>query len=355
MAIDDLFPRSGEWLRGSGPESDIVISSRIRLARNLDEYPFQSCLVGEKRTELERALRKGIEESGLPDEPNYLNLAELDPVDCMLLVERHLVSKEHAEIEGDRGVAYSSSENVSIMTLEEDHLRLQVMRSGLQLDESWETIDALDSRLESKFAYAFSSDFGYLTACPTNVGTGMRVSVMLHLPALVMTKHIEKVFNAVSRVNMAVRGLYGEGTHASGDFYQISNQVTLGRSEDETLKEFREIIPKIIDYERKMRSRFLDDFRQRLEDRIFRAVGNLESARTISSEETMERLSMVRMGVNLGIIDDLEIGAVNELFILSQPAHLQKLEGQVLDPGERDIVRAGFIRNYLKSAHRSED
>lgn len=347
MGIDDLSPDSGEWLKGTGPESDIVISSRIRLARNVDGFPFQTTLTAPRRTELAECLRNGIENAGLPEATRYVNLSDVDPIDCMLLVERHLISKEHAEAEGDRGVAYSDAETVSIMTLEEDHLRLQVMRSGLELDHAWKTIHQVDDLLESRFRYCFSSEFGYLTACPTNVGTGMRVSVMLHLPALVMTKHIEKVFNAVSRVNMAVRGLYGEGTHASGDFYQISNQVTLGRSEEDTLREFRDLVPKIIEYERRTREKFLDGFRTNLVDRIHRAMGSLGHAHTISSEETMERLSMVRLGVNLGILDSIEIGTVNKLFILSQPAHLQKLEGQVLDPGERDIVRARFIKEYL--------
>ncbi len=347
MALDELYPRSGEWLKGTGPESDIVISSRIRLARNLEDFPFQSRLSEDKRTRLESLLRDGIEAAGISGSPAYMNLRGADPIDCTLLVERHLISREHAEDEGDRGVAYTSSETVSIMTIEEDHLRIQVMRSGFQLDEAWKTIDEVDTKLEGRFPYAFSSEYGYLTACPTNVGTGMRVSVMLHLPALVMTRQIEKVFNAVARLNMVVRGLYGEGTHASGDFYQISNQVTLGRSEEEILAEFREIVPKIISYERKIRSKFLESHRPNLEDKVWRAVGSLQSARQISSEETMERLSMVRMGVNLGIVEEIEIGTVNELFILSQPAHLQKLEGQVLDPGERDIVRARFIRDHL--------
>ena len=347
MGIDDLSSRSGEWLKGTGPESDIVISSRIRLARNVDGFPFQTTIDSGRRAELSETLRVGIENAGLPEATRYVDLKSVDPIDCMLLVERHLISKEHAEGEGDRGVAYSDAETVSIMTLEEDHLRLQVMRSGLELEEAWSTIHEVDDLLENQFRYCFSSEFGYLTACPTNVGTGMRVSVILHLPALVMTKHIEKVFNAVSRVNMAVRGLYGEGTHASGDFYQISNQVTLGRSEEATLREFRELVPKIIEYERRTREKFLDGFRTNLEDRIHRAMGTLECAGQISSEETMERLSMVRLGVNLGILDSIEISTVNELFILSQPAHLQKLEGQVLDPGERDAVRARFIKSYL--------
>jgi len=349
MAIDDLFARSGEWLKGTGPESDIVISSRIRLARNIAGYPFQTRLEDAPRKELASHLQQGIDAAGLPDAGTFVNLSGVDPVDCMLLVERHLVSREHAEGDGDRGVMFSDAETVSIMTLEEDHLRIQVMRSGLQLEDVWKKAESIDERLEERFDYAFSSDFGFLTACPTNVGTGIRVSVMLHLPALVLTKHIEKVFNAVSKVNMAVRGLYGEGTHASGDFYQISNQVTLGCSEEQTLAAFSDLVPKIIDYERRTRTKFLEEYRENLEDKIMRAVGALTSAVRISSEETMERLSMVRLGVNLGILDAMEIASVNELFILSQPAHLQKLEGQVLEASERDSARARLIKSYFEN------
>jgi protein arginine kinase len=347
MGIDDLFARSGAWMSGTGPESDIVMTSRIRLARNIEGFPFQPRLSKESRSELERRLSGSIRKAKLEGDLEYFNLDETESIDRMLFVERHLISKEHAEGEGDRGVAFSPSEMVSIMTLEEDHLRIQVMRSGLLLDEAWGKIDEVDNRLEACLPYAFSSDYGYLTACPTNVGTGMRVSVMLHLPALVMTKQIEKVFQAVSKINMVVRGLYGEGTQASGDFYQISNQVTLGTGEEDLLREFESVVPKIIDFERRTRHRLVEDSRKNFEDRVWRDFGILKTARTISSEETMDRLSTVRMGVNVGVIDSLEIAAVNELFILSQPAHLQKLEGRILEPDERDVARATFIRKKL--------
>jgi len=347
MHSDDLHGRTGEWLRGRGPDADIVMTSRIRLARNLEGFPFQNRLSRDSRRELEVRLREGIDKSGLEGRFEYRNLEELDNLDRMLLVERHLVSREHAEGEGERGVAFSSEEIVSIMTLEEDHLRIQVLRSGLQLEDAWERIDKVDDALERRLTYAFSPEYGYLTACPTNVGTGMRVSVMLHLPALVMTKQIEKVFHAVAKINMVVRGLYGEGTQASGDFYQISNQVTLGTSEEEILREFESVVPKIIDFERRTRQRLGEESRQNLEDRIWRDFGILKTARTISSEETMDRLSTVRMGVNLGMIESLDIAKVNELFILCQPAHLQKLEGRPLEPSERDVVRATFVRKSL--------
>ncbi|MGH9363091.1 MAG: ATP--guanido phosphotransferase, partial [Thermoanaerobaculia bacterium] len=233
------------------------------------------------------------------------------------------------------------------MINEEDHLRLQALRSGLQLRKTWEEINHVDDRLERVVDYAFSAQFGYLTVCPTNVGTGMRASVMLHLPALVMTREVEKVFQAVSKINLAVRGLYGEGTQASGDFYQISNQPTLGKTELEIIANIESVIPKIVEYERTVRENLLENKREYIEDKVWRAYGMLQYARTINSEETMDLLSVVRMGVNLGIIPDLEMRGVNELFIFTQPAHLQRLERSELNSPERDIMRATFIRNRL--------
>jgi protein arginine kinase len=223
-----------------------------------------------------------------------------------------------------------------------------VKRSGFTLDETWQEIDRVDDLLEQKVGYAFSEEFGYLTACPTNVGTGMRASVMLHLPALEHTKQIEKVFRALQKINLAVRGLYGEGSRASGHFYQISNQVTLGKSETNILNEIQSVIPQIITYERQARTSWLRDNRQGLQDRISRAYGTLCSATMMTSEETMELLSFVRLGINLGLIEDITIPTVNELFIHTQPAHLQKLMGAALDGEERNAARARYLRTRLR-------
>jgi protein arginine kinase len=195
--------------------------------------------------------------------------------------------------------------------------------------------------------YAFSGQFGYLTACPTNVGTGIRVSVMLHLPALVLTREIQKVFQALQKIQLAVRGLYGEGSQAMGDFYQISNQVTLGKSEEKLINDLRDVVPNIISYERRVRNALIKENRQSLHDQISRAYGILKNAQTISSEETMHLLSSVRMGVNLGLIDDLQIPTVNELFIHTQPAHLQKLRKEQLASAERNVARASYLRSRL--------
>jgi protein arginine kinase len=350
MNLDSLTHTSGEWLRGTGPESDIVISSRIRLARNLAAFPFTNRSSAGQKAEIETTLRDRIGKLDLEPRLLYINVPGLSALDRQFLVERQLISRELAAAEGPRGVAVAPHENVSLMVNEEDHLRLQVMRSGFALDEAWQTIDKVDDLLEQRVSYAFSEEFGYLTACPTNVGTGMRSSVMLHLPALVLTKQIEKVFRALQKINLAVRGLYGEGSRASGDFYQISNQVTLGKSETTILGEIREVIPQIINYERQARSTLIRETRQALQDRVSRAFGTLCSATMMTSEETMDLLSSVRLGINLGLLDDLTIPTVNELFIHTQPAHLQKLMGASLDGEERNAARARYLRTRLREA-----
>ncbi|MEX0978496.1 MAG: protein arginine kinase, partial [Pirellulales bacterium] len=329
MAVDlnELVRTSGEWLRGSGPESDIVISSRVRLARNLADFPFISRASQDDRSEIEDILRDRalqIQESG---ELEYVNVNELKVIDRQFLVERQLISREHAESEGARGVAIARNEQVSLMINEEDHLRIQVMHSGLDLEGAWQQIDQLDTLMGDVVTFAYHPKLGFLTACPTNVGTGVRVSVMLHLPALVITRQIDKVFRSLQKISLAVRGLYGEGSQAMGDFYQISNQITLGSSEMDLVKQVGDIVPVLIDYERRARDFLVRESHENLHDKVSRAYGILRTAQTISSEETMHLLSSVRMGVNLGLIEDLQIPLLNELFIHTQPAHLQKLRG----------------------------
>lgn len=347
MEVNDLQGCAGEWLCGDGPESDIVISSRIRLARNLAEHRFLSQADHLEAARIEVEVRGPMASLDLTPGFSYFSLPDLSLLDRQFLVERHLISREHAYGKGARGVGLAPNESLSIMVNEEDHLRIQGLGSGLRLRETWEWIDDVDSRLEQKLDYAFSPQFGYLTVCPTNVGTGLRASVMLHLPALVMTRQIEKVFQAVSKINLAVRGLYGEGTQASGDFYQISNQPTLGKAESDIIENIERVIPKIVEYERTVRHNLLEQKRELIEDKVWRAFGMLRTARTINSEETMDLLSAVRMGVNLGVIADVEIGAINELFVSTQPAHLQKLESTELSSSQRDITRASFIRDRL--------
>jgi protein arginine kinase len=347
VKIDDLANTSGEWLRGCGPESDIVISSRIRLARNLAEFPFITRAGDQDRRQIEKIMREcilGIQEA---EKLIYVDVDKLEGVDRQFLVERHLISREHAESQGSRAVAIDTQETFSLMINEEDHLRMQVLQSGLDLENVWKQINRIDDLVEQKVTYAFHERLGYLTACPTNVGTGMRVSVMLHLPALVITRQIDKVFRSLQKVSLAVRGLYGEGSQATGDFYQISNQITLGRSEEELLRQVGDIVPVIIEYERQARQFLIKESHENLHDRVSRAYGILRTAQTISSEETMHLLSSVRMGVNLGLIQDVAIPLVNELFIRTQPAHLQKLTGGNLDTADRNIERARYLRRLL--------
>ncbi len=351
MHLDDLVSSSGEWLKGSGPESDIVISSRIRLARNLADFPFISRTTEGDRAEIEKIVHgriSALQEAGkMSSDTLYVNVGELEDVDRQFLVERQLISRELAEGEGARSAVIDPTERFSVMVNEEDHLRFQVMQSGLDLTSAWEKINGLDDLIEEQLTYAFSDKLGYLTACPTNVGTGVRVSVMLHLPALVITRQIEKVFKSLQKINLAVRGLYGEGSQAMGDFYQVSNQITLGLTEEELTKKVADVVPVLIDYERQAREFLVRESQENLHDRVSRAFGILRTAQTISSEETMHLLSSVRMGINLGLISDLEIPTINKLFVHTQPAHLQKLSGVELDAADRNIERATYLRRHL--------
>ena len=360
LNFEELAGGCGEWLKGSGPESDIVISSRIRLARNLAEFPFIARATMADRIEIEKILHARIaasnESNSLASELLYVDVSDLEEIDRTFLVERQLISRELAENDGARAVAIDAREQFSVMINEEDHLRIQVMHSGLDLDAAWKQIDALDDLIEEQVTYAYNESLGYLTACPTNVGTGIRVSVMLHLPALVITRQIDKVFRSLQKINLAVRGLYGEGSQAMGDFYQVSNQITLGLSETELIKKVADVVPVLIDYERQAREFLVRESQETLHDRVSRAYGILRNAQTISSEETLHLLSSVRMGVNLGLIADVEIPTVNKLFVHTQPAHLQKLAGMELDSSDRNIERASYLRRHLggESTSKSE-
>jgi protein arginine kinase len=348
MKLSDLTSQAGEWLRGSGPMSEIVISSRIRLARNVSGFPFLTRCTRSQRQGLEHRIRDTILSAQLSQKTLYVSLDAAPEIDRQLLVERHLISKPHKDATGARGVAVGENETLAIMVNEEDHLRIQVLRSGLQLEEAWEQINKVDDQLEATLDFAFHPRFGYLTACPTNVGTGIRVSVMLHLPALKLTGEIEKVFRAAKDMRLAVRGLYGEGTEATGDFYQISNQTTLGKSEDEIISDFKnQVIPKIIAYEDHARKMLLNERLAALDDKVWRALGLLRSARLIEAEETLIALSHVRLGVNLNRVKEIDINKVNELFLLTQEAHLQKILGKKLEGDARRAARAEFIRHRL--------
>jgi protein arginine kinase len=347
MYLNDFINQTSEWLKGTGPNSNIVMSSRIRLARNLEKSAFPNRANKKQSEENLIKIKAAIQKINLLKKSLYLNLNDLDNIDKQFLIERHLMSREHALRPDNKSVIISEEEIVSIMINEEDHLRIQVMRSGFDLFGAWEIIDRIDNELSEKLKFAYLPEWGYLTACPTNTGTGMRGSVMLHLPALVMTKQINKILTAIAKLSFTTRGLYGEGTQASGNFFQVSNQVSLGHSEIEILENIRGLIKQVIEQEEQARKILLQEHRQFLQDRIYRALGTLRNARIISSQETIELLSMVRLGIDIGIIRDLDRKLINELFIIIQPAHLQKIEGKKLTAEERDVKRAKLIREKL--------
>jgi protein arginine kinase len=336
------------WLSGQGEETDIVLSTRLRLARNLQGFPFKGRITPEEENRLEAFLAPKVVDPRIGVNMLYAKLTDMDELERLLLLENHLISIEHFNAKGPRGVAFNPTGSVSIMVNEEDHLRMQVIASGLALEEEWNRINAIDDLLSESLTYSFNPSYGFLTSCPTNVGTGLRVSVMLHLPALVLSKHIEKVFNAVSQVSLAVRGFFGEGSQAIGDFYQISNQITLGMTPEEIIDSLSKVLPKIIEYEREVRRALRNDDRKVLDDKVWRAIGMLRAARSISSEETLTLLSSVRLGVNMNIFDDVPLETVNRLLLEVQPGHLQKIEGRTLKAEERDIIRANLLRSKLQ-------
>jgi len=350
MSLRTLTDHAGEWLRGAGPHSDVVISSRIRLARNLAGYPFVARTSYRQKQDVLETAKDRITSNRLAEGVFWVNMLESPRLDRELLVERHLISRQFAAAGHDvpRGVAIGADETFAIMVNEEDHLRIQVLRSGMQLAEAYDQIDRIDDVLEEHLDFAFSRRFGYLTACPTNVGTGIRVSVMLHLPAIKLTGQIEKVRRAARELHLAVRGLFGEGSEALGDLYQISNQSTLGRSEAEILADFESsVVPQIIAYEQQARQALLRDRPVQLDDKVHRAWATLTHARLLTSEETFALLSHVRLGVNLGRLDTVDLRTLNELLLVCQPAHLQRLVGKEMEPAERKIARARLIRQRL--------
>ncbi len=345
-----ITDRSGEWLRGSGPQSEIVISSRVRLARNLAGFPFVSRASVRQLREILDGFREQISSGRLGDEVLWVSLNDCTDLDRQLLVERQLVSRQHAHADNDkpRSVAIGEEETFAVMVNEEDHLRIQVLRSGMQLAEAFNQIDQIDDAIEERLDYAFSRKYGYLAACPTNVGTGIRVSVMLHLPALRLTGEIEKVRRAAKEMHLAVRGMFGEGSDAMGDLYQISNQTTLGCSEQEILADFQHtVVPQIIAYEQQARQALLRHRPAQLDDKVHRAWAILTHARVIDTEEVLGLLSHLRLGVNLGRIESVDIRIINDLFLLTQPAHLQRLTGCEMEPLMRREARASLIRQKL--------
>ena len=349
MRLDDLVSQTCEWLKGTGPNANIVISSRIRLARNLRRIPFSHWANKKHKEEVLKKVKEAVSSNDYTKGALLLYLADLNNLDKQFLIERHLISKEHALRANHKAVVIGDREILSIMINEEDHIRCQVMQSGFNLNEAWQIIKRVDQEFEKKLDFAYSQDWGYLTACPTNTGTALRASVMLHLPSLVMNKQINKVLQAITKLNLTARGFYGEGTEASGNFFQISNQVTLGHSEEDILDNIERIIKQVIGHEENARRALFEQDKARIEDRIWRAFATLKNAHLITSKEAIDLFSSVRVGVDMGILKvNLDIQTINRIFILIQPAHLQKIERKTLSAQERDIKRAELIRKELE-------
>lgn len=351
MQIDDLVKHTGPWLRGEGADAQVVISSRVRLARNLDGHRFLSRADESERKEIYRELLNCATEVDDQDKDHLVvELEETGDLDRQFLVERHLISRQHAEAKGCRGAVISADESRTLMINEEDHLRMQCLGSGLQLSSLWERLSKLDDAMDERTRFSFHDRFGYLTACPTNVGTGIRVSVMVHLPALKLTGDLEKVFRAARDMRLAIRGLFGEGTDAIGDFFQISNQSTLGKSEEEIIDELGDqIIPQIVEYEQAARKALAQERAYQLDDRIWRGYGVLANARTIGTDDALYLLSHLRLGIQMGRFKEASLTTVNELFLLTQRAHLQKVAGRSMDGEQRSIARAELLRERLGS------
>ena len=369
MELTEFSHDINDWFSGSGPLADIVVSSRIRLARNLAGHRFLNSCSNEEKAEIVEKLKSVLMSLDLGDEIFYVSVDKEPELNRNFLVERHLISRHHAMGTGPRGAVIARRESFTAMLNEEDHLRLQVLKAGCQLRACAEQIDRIDSLIEGRVEYAFSPRFGYLTACPTNLGTGIRVSVMLHMPALKLTNQIDKFMNAAKDMNLAVRGLFGEGTEAASDLYQISNQVTLGVSERHIVSEFENvIIPEIVEYEKAARRQLLTNDTDTLDDKIARAMALLQNAHLLSSQEALFLLSHLRLGLNMhehmGAStpaierlcalrastkeqDKLTIRTINRLFMLTLPAHLQVNYGKSLDATHRDALRAKIIRDAL--------
>lgn len=352
MNIHEFLATPADASRREGPHTRIVLSSRVRLARNLRNLPFPGWARKGDRVKALEQIRPAVE--SLPQMANAFSesMDNLTVLDKNILVERHLISREHAAKSAGSGLVVNRDESLCVMINEEDHLRMQALRPGLQLKQAWSAIDQIDSKLEKKLNYAFTSDLGYLTACPTNLGTGIRVSAMLHLPGLVLAEQINQIIQAVNKLGLAVRGLYGEGTEALGNVFQVSNQMTLGETEADIVERLNKVLAQIIEHEENARAVLLEKKPKAVYNHIGRAFGTLSNAHIISSKETMNQLSLMRLGVDLGLFPDLERWLVDELFIITQPAHLQKRFSEKLSAEERDLLRADMLRDRLRNVSR---
>ena len=335
------------WITGGGPDSNIILSSRVRLARNLSNIPFPSAMDQEKAGLVMESVRSAVIPSESQKHYSFISMEQQNLLEKQVLVEKHLISPGLLKNSQNSAAIIDEDEITSIMINEEDHIRIQAILPGLQIKKAWEIATAVDDVIEAKLEYAYDEGLGFLTCCPTNVGTGVRASVMVHLPALHITGNISKILQAVSQIGLTIRGLYGEGTEIVGNIFQISNQITLGRSEEEIVDNLSAVTTQIIEKEKEARNLLLSNNRVQIEDKIWRSWGIMKNARIMHSQECMKLLSDIRLGVDLNILDTIPILALNEIMIYTQPASLQKSFETELSAADRDVYRAKMIRNKL--------
>lgn len=347
IPIASMVEQTGSWLRGQGPNADRILSTRVRLARNLAGTLFIGRAMEDDLVRVYGSVSGAALQAEEFVDGASQEMAELPLLDRQFLLERHLVSHDLTGDSGTRGLVLSTDERASILINEEDHVRIQALEAGFQLEQAWQRASRVDEALEDRLSFAWSDELGYLTACPTNVGTGMRASVLMHLPALVLTQKMKRILSGVSQVGLTVRGYYGEGTEVMGNFFQISNQVTLGETEEETLTKLTRVVRQILEWEEKAQETLLRQARLQLEDKILRALGVLRYSRLLSSAETIGLLSAVRFGHTLGMRNVPSVSVLNELLIRCQPAHLQKTAGREMNSEERNEYRARLVRQVL--------
>jgi protein arginine kinase len=345
--FDQMAHKASSWLTAEGDEAAVVLSSRIRLARNIRGFTFPAYADPETRGNIVHFVRSAIDKSKELDAGAFVSSDNVTEMQRAFLIERHLISPEFMRDQNASGLYISPDEKIAIMVNEEDHVRIQSMSSGLSLMDTLNRAMRIDDDLANSLEFDYDTDFGFLTSCPTNVGTGLRASILIHLAGLVLTKEIDSVIDHINKLGLVVRGFYGEGTDVWGNLFQISNQTTLGRSELDITESLEKITRQIIEFENKSRDRLLTEARDEIADKIWRAYGILRHARVLTSEEVMNLLSAVRLGAALKILDKVSIATVNKLLILSQPAHLQRYMGVELSPGDRDVARAKLVRNTL--------
>jgi protein arginine kinase len=342
-----MIKRPAVWLNAEGDESEIILSSRVRIARNLFKFRFTHNLDNDGLAEILKRAQTAAFESDTFKDNQYVAMGEISALDRQFLAERHLVSRDFLFNSSNRGLVVNKDEDVCLMINEEDHLRMQAFGAGLSLSTAYEKVNRLDNELNPRLEMAYSERFGYLTACPTNLGTGLRVSVLIHLPGLVHSKEINKLLESLGKLKHTIRGLYGEGSEVMGNFFQLSNSATLGTSEEDIIKNLKDMTTKVIQFERKAREMLFRKARSLLEDKVWRAYGLLRYAHSVSTKEALSLISAVRLGVGVGIIEDISIKSLNKLLIYTQPAHLQKLNDETMDAQERDVARAEYIRKTL--------